>query len=119
MNFLLKDVFVKTKSPVSLTNNFWQVLRSKLESAQHSTFQAFKCFITVVNVRPCFSIQLSNFLNAIYRQLACIFRQIARFTHDYYSTWFNLIDDFFISEKKSGVVKLKTHYFISYHFMKC
>jgi hypothetical protein len=40
-------------------------------------------------------------------------------THDYYSTWFNLSDNFFISEKKLGVIKLKTHYFILYHFMKC
>jgi hypothetical protein len=42
-----------------------------------------------------------------------------RHTHDYYRTWFNLSDNFFISEKKLGVIKLKTHYFISYHFMKC
>jgi hypothetical protein len=39
--------------------------------------------------------------------------------HDFYSTWFNLSDNFFISEKKLGVIKLKTHYFILYHFMKC
>jgi hypothetical protein len=38
---------------------------------------------------------------------------------DYYSIWFNLSAAFFISEKKTGVIKLKTHYFISYHVMKC
>jgi hypothetical protein len=41
--------------------------------------------------------------------------------HDYYSIWFNLNAAFFKSEEKSGVIKLKTHYFISYHYhvMKC
>jgi hypothetical protein len=39
--------------------------------------------------------------------------------HDYYSIWFNLSAAFFISEKKAKVIKLKTHYFISYHVMKC
>jgi hypothetical protein len=39
--------------------------------------------------------------------------------HDYYSIWFNFSAAFFISEKKAVVIKLKTHYFISYHFMKC
>jgi hypothetical protein len=41
------------------------------------------------------------------------------FPHDYYSIWFNLIAAFFKSEKTTGVIKLKTHYFISNHFMKC
>jgi hypothetical protein len=39
--------------------------------------------------------------------------------HDYYSIWFNLSAAFFKSEKTTGVIKLKTHYFISNHFMKC
>jgi hypothetical protein len=39
--------------------------------------------------------------------------------HDYYSIWFNFSAAFFISEKKAVVIKLKTHYFISYHLMKC
>jgi hypothetical protein len=38
--------------------------------------------------------------------------------HDYYSIWFNLSAAFFISEKKAVVIKLKTHYFISYYVMK-
>jgi hypothetical protein len=40
-------------------------------------------------------------------------------SHDYYSIWFNLSAAFFKSEKTTGVIKLKTHYFISNHFMKC
>jgi hypothetical protein len=39
--------------------------------------------------------------------------------HDYYSIWFNISAAFFISEKKPGVIKLKTHYFISNHVVKC
>jgi HEPN domain-containing protein len=39
-------------------------------------------------------------------------------THDYYSIWFNLSAAFFKSEKTTGVIKLKTHYLISNHFMK-
>jgi hypothetical protein len=36
-----------------------------------------------------------------------------------YAIWFNFTAAFFISEKKTGVIKLKAHYFISYHVMKC
>jgi hypothetical protein len=39
--------------------------------------------------------------------------------HDYYSIWFNFIAAFFRSENKVRDIKLKTHYFISYHVMKC
>jgi hypothetical protein len=39
-------------------------------------------YVTYVTVGPCFSVQLSNFWNAIYRQLAYFFRQIARFTRE-------------------------------------
>jgi hypothetical protein len=38
--------------------------------------------------------------------------------HDYYSIWFNFIAAFFRSENKVRDIKLKTHYFISYHVMK-
>jgi hypothetical protein len=36
--------------------------------------------------------------------------------HDYYSIWFNLSAAFFKSEKKTGVIKLKTHFI---HLVPC
>jgi hypothetical protein len=61
-----------------------------------------------------------------HRQLVPILMNESIFTadadswgHDYYSIWFNLSAAFFKSEKTTGVIKLKTHYFISNHFMKC
>jgi hypothetical protein len=37
-----------------------------------------------------------------WKTICAIFFQTPR--HDYYSTWFNLSDNFFISEKKLGVI---------------
>jgi hypothetical protein len=36
--------------------------------------------------------------------------------HDYYSIWFNFSAAFFISEKKTGVIKLKKHFI---HLVPC
>jgi hypothetical protein len=36
--------------------------------------------------------------------------------HDYYSIWFNFSAAFFISEKKTGVIKLKNHFI---HLVPC
>jgi hypothetical protein len=37
-------------------------------------------------------------------------------THDYYSIWFNFSATFFISEKKTGVIKLQNHFI---HLVPC
>jgi hypothetical protein len=36
-----------------------------------------------------------------------------KWSHDYYSIWFNFTANFFISEEKVWVIKLSNHYFIS------
>jgi hypothetical protein len=64
-------------------------------------------------------IELLFFMPAASQHAAIDFSSLPRPTHDYYSIWFNFSAAFFISEKKAVVIKLKTHYFISHHFMKC
>jgi hypothetical protein len=133
LNFFFENVVSGNRKSRSASNHNWWKIRSDQRDQQNlidmifisrdlKIFKSYSKYFDEAFSLGLFTCESSSWApdqDLLSYLAAAATVTIEQWAHDYYSIWFNLSAAFFISEKKTGVIKLKTHYFISYHVMKC